>query len=158
MKIKIICFGKIKDSSLQTLIKNYLKKITQFTKIEIIELPDEKIVNENNNGEIQNSLKKESNKIISFLNENDFNVLLDINSKLLDSIAFSKLIKEKVNISKNINFFIGSSYGIYPEIKEIFNYKMSFSPLTFNHQIFRLLILEQIYRAFTIINNIKYHK
>ncbi|MDE5545102.1 MAG: 23S rRNA (pseudouridine(1915)-N(3))-methyltransferase RlmH [Malacoplasma sp.] len=157
MKIKIICFGKIKDQNLKTLIKDYLQKLNFFYKTEIIELLEEKIVNENNIGEIEAALKKESLKLISFL-EDGFNILLDVNSKQLDSIGFAKLINEKINYSKNINFFIGSSYGVDSSIKEKFNYKISFSNLTFNHQIFRLILLEQIYRAFTIIKNIKYHK
>ncbi|MDE5767190.1 MAG: 23S rRNA (pseudouridine(1915)-N(3))-methyltransferase RlmH [Malacoplasma sp.] len=157
MKIKIICFGKIKDVNLKTIIDNYLEKLNFFYKTEIIELSEEKIVNENNLGEIETCLKKESFKLIPFM-RNEFNILLDINSKQLDSIGFAKLINEKINHSKNLNFFVGSSYGIDSAIKEKFDYKISFSNLTFNHQIFRLILLEQIYRAFTIIKNIKYHK
>ncbi|MDE6894438.1 MAG: 23S rRNA (pseudouridine(1915)-N(3))-methyltransferase RlmH, partial [Malacoplasma sp.] len=155
--IKIICFGKIKDANLKVLINEYLQKLNFFYKTEIVELSEEKIVNENNLGEIETCLKKESFKLIPFI-ENGFNILLDINSKQLDSIGFAKLINEKINYSKNINFFVGSSYGIDSTIKEKFDYRISFSSLTFNHQIFRLILLEQIYRAFTIIKNIKYHK
>ncbi|MDE5841498.1 MAG: 23S rRNA (pseudouridine(1915)-N(3))-methyltransferase RlmH, partial [Malacoplasma sp.] len=78
MKIKIICFGKIKDQNLKTLIKDYLQKLNFFYKTEIIELLEEKIVNENNIGEIEAALKKESLKLISFL-EDGFNILLDVN-------------------------------------------------------------------------------
>lgn len=157
MKIKIICFGKIKDKNITALINEYISKINHFTNLSIVELSEEKINNENSIGEIEEALKKESKKLIPYL-ENSFNILLDIKGIQMDSIKFANSINQNLIISKDVNFYIGSSHGISESIKNKFNLKLSFSPLTFNHQIFRLILLEQIYRAFSILNNTKYHK
>lgn len=158
MKIRIVCFGTVKNKNITSIINEYLSKINHFCKIEIIELNDEKINNEDNTSEIEIALSKEAKKLESHFKKDEFNILLDLNGKQIDSINFSKLIESQVNISKNINFFIGSSYGFDKKIKSNASISISFSDLTFNHQIFRAMLLEQIYRAFTIIKNIKYHK
>lgn len=157
IKIKIIAFGKIKDASLNEIIKNYISRINHFCNLQIIELNESKIKDESKNSEILIALKEEAKQIEKHLKDS-FNILLDVKSKKIDSIQFSNIIKNNLDKSININFFIGSSYGFDEQIKDKFNLKISFSDLTFNHQIFRLLLLEQIYRSFTIIKNIKYHK
>lgn len=157
MKIKIICLGKIKDNNLSILIKNYIEKISHHINILVVEINEEKINNENNVGDIQEALKKEAIKISSFFDKS-FNVLLDIEGNLIDSIKFANVINQNLLISKDINFYIGSSHGVHNELKPKFDLRISFSKLTFNHQIFRLLLLEQIYRGFSIIKNTKYHK
>lgn len=157
MKIKIICFGKIKDNNLTILINNFISKINHFINISIVELSEEKINNESSKGEIEEALKKESQKLDIYL-KNSFNILLDINGIETDSIKFSDMINKNLTSSKDIYFFIGSSHGVSGLIKSRFDLRVSFSKLTFNHQIFRLLLLEQIYRAFSIIKNTKYHK
>lgn len=158
MKIKIICFGNIKNKNITMLINDYLSKISHFSKIEILEINEEKITNEENSGEIKAALYKESLKLLNHFKNNDYNILLDLEGKKIDSVEFSKIIENQINISKNINFFIGSSHGFHEIIKSKSSLNISFSNLTFNHQIFRLILLEQIYRAFTIIKKIKYHK
>ena len=157
MKIKIICFGKIKDNHLQSLITDYLAKIKHYTNIEIIELEEQKISNENSNGQIKEALRNEGMKLKKYFDK-AFNILLDINAIQIDSIKFSQLVNQNLVSSKDIHFYIGSSHGIDNEIKHFFDMKLSFSQLTFNHQIFRLLLLEQIYRAFNILKNTNYHK
>ena len=157
IKIKIIAFGKIKDASLNEIIKNYSSRINHFCNLQIIELNESKIKDESKNSEILIALKEEAKQIEKHLKDS-FNILLDVKSKKIDSIQFSNIIKNNLDKWIIINFFIGSSYGFDEQIKDKFNLKISFSDLTFNHQIFRLLLLEQIYRSFTIIKNIKYHK
>ena len=148
--IKIICVGKIKDSNLKSLIDDYYKRITKYTSIQIIELKDE---NEN-----YDEMKKESKEIENYLDSKSYNIALDRLGKNIDSINFSKLINKTFISYPNINFIIGGSLGIDKSILDKCNIVLSFSSLTFPHQLFRLMLLEQIYRSFKILNNERYHK
>lgn len=148
--IKIICVGKIKDSNLKSLIDDYYKRITKYTSIQIIELKDE---NEN-----YDEMKKESKEIENYLDSKSYNIALDRLGKNIDSINFSKLIDKTFISYPNINFIIGGSLGIDKSILDKCNIVLSFSSLTFPHQLFRLMLLEQIYRSFKILNNERYHK
>jgi len=149
--IKIICIGKIKESFYREALEEYLKRLSKYTKIEIIELPDF-------NYDKEKTIKEESNLIISKLNHNDYKILLDINGNMLDSIELSKKINDSLINNSNITFIIGGSYGVNEELRNKVDYKLSFSKLTFPHQLFRVVLLEQIYRSFKIINNEEYHK
>lgn len=149
--IKIICVGKIKENYFKEAIVEYKKRISKYTKIEIIELFDSSY-------DIKKTLKEESNNILNVLNKNDYNILLDINGIELDSISFAKKIDSILMINSNITFVIGGSYGVLDEIKNIFDMRISFSKMTFPHQLFRIILLEQIYRSFKINNNEEYHK
>ncbi len=150
--IKIICLGKIKENFYNDAIEEYKKRLSKYTKLEIIELEDykddDKVV----------CLRKEKDLILKNLREKDNIILLDIEGKEMDSISFSKFIGNELSYNNNITFIIGSSNGFDEEIKSIANKKISFSKLTFPHQLFRVILLEQIYRAFKIINNESYHK
>ena len=148
--IKIMCVGKIKDSNLKSLIDDYYKRITKYTSIQIIELKDE---NEN-----YDEMKKESKEIENYLDSKSYNIALDRLGKNIDSINFSKLIDKTFISYPNINFIIGGSLGIDKSILDKCNIVLSFSSLTFPHQLFRLMLLEQIYRSFKILNNERYHK
>ena len=148
--IKVICIGKIKDSNLKSLIDDYYKRITKYTSIQIIELKDE---NEN-----YDEMKKESKEIENYLDSKSYNIALDRLGKNIDSINFSKLIDKTFISYPNINFIIGGSLGIDKSILDKCNIVLSFSSLTFPHQLFRLMLLEQIYRSFKILNNERYHK
>ena len=149
--IKIICIGKIKENYLKEAILEYKKRISKYTNIEIIELDDY-------NYDIKKTLLTEYNNIINVMNTSDYNILLDINGVELDSLSFSKKINDTLLINSNITFIIGGSYGVMDELRNKVDYKLSFSKLTFPHQLFRVLLLEQIYRAYKIINNEEYHK
>lgn len=150
--IKIISVGKIKESYIKEGIEEYLKRLSKYTKIDIIEVDDEDYSEE------EKTLIKESSKIIKYINEKDFIVTLEINGKEVTSIELSKLIDNTLSTNSNITFIIGGSYGLHNSIKELSNYKLSFSKLTFPHQLFRLILLEQIYRSFKIMKNESYHK
>ena len=150
--IKIICLGKIKESYLIEAIKEYEKRISKYTQLQIIELEDcgiddKKVI-----------LKKEEEKILKVLNPKDYIITLEIEGKELSSIEFSKKLEDTFITDSNITFVIGGSYGLSDEIKKLSNYKLSFSKMTFPHQLFRVILLEQIYRSFKIINNEEYHK
>lgn len=148
--IKIICLGSIKENYLKEAIKEYTKRLSKYTKLEIIELKDEK--------DTSNPLKKEKEKIFKHITDKDNIVILDINGKQLTSEEFSEFINKELLNNSNITFIIGSSTGLDNEIKELSNKRISFSKLTFPHQLFRVILLEQIYRSFKILNNESYHK
>ncbi len=150
--IKIICVGKIKEKYLSEAIKEYKKRITKYTKIEIIEVMDESL------DDISKVLKLEEEKIKKHIQSKDYIITLEIKGKELSSNEFTNLL-EKVNLEySNITFIIGGSYGLSEDIMKLSNYHLSFSKLTFPHQLFRVLLLEQIYRTYKIRNNEKYHK
>ena len=149
MKITLITVGKIKEKYLRDAIGEYSKRLSKYCKLEIIEVNDE------SNGNI---LEKEKNHIIRYINDHDYVVTLEIDGNMIDSVELSKKIDQTLINFSNITFVIGGSYGLSDEIKKRSNYKLSFSKMTFPHQLFRVLLLEQIYRSFKIINNESYHK
>ena len=143
--IKIICVGKLKEKYLKDGIDDYLKRINKYHKIEIIELPDSNITEEGNN-------------ILKHISNKDYVITLCIEGNELSSVELSDKI-DKIFVSNPcITFVIGGSDGIRADIKEKSNYKLSFSKLTYPHGLFRLILLEQIYRSFKIRNNETYHK
>ena len=150
--IRIICVGKIKEKYLRDATLEYSKRLSKYTKLEIIEVKDESIGNE------KDILKKESISIDKYINDKDYNIILAIEGEELTSKTFAKKLDNIFNYSSNINFIIGGSLGIDDSIKEKANLKLSFSRMTYPHQLFRVILLEQIYRAFKIINNESYHK
>lgn len=147
--IKIICVGKLKEKYFIDAIKEYKKRLFKYTKLEIIELPDY-------NYDKEKTIYEEGKNILSKINDKDYVITMEINGKLLDSIELSKFIDN--NIQKNLVFVIGGSYGLSKEVLNRSNYSLSFSKLTFPHQLFRIFLLEQIYRSFKIMNNESYHK
>ena len=149
--ITIICVGKLKEKYLKDGINEYLKRLSKYTKIELIEIEDSSF-------EKEKTLKIEGEKILKRINLKSFIITLEIDGNRINSEEFSNLI-DKTNINNSdITFIIGGSFGLSEEVKKISNYKLSFSDLTFPHQLFRLMLLEQIYRCYKIINNETYHK
>lgn len=149
--IKIICVGKIKEKYNIDAIKDYLKRLSNYTKLDIIEVQDY-------NYDIEKTLAIESKEILKYIKQSEYVVVLDINGIEYDSKEFSKMLDSEISNNKTLTFIIGGSYGLHKKIKENANKLISFSKLTFPHQLFRIILLEQIYRAFKIINNEKYHK
>jgi len=150
--IKIICIGKIKEAFFKEAINEYTKRLSKYTKINIIELPDYDL----NNKEL--TLQKESENILKNINEKDYCITLEIEGKILTSLELAQKIDKTLIDNSNICFVIGGSYGLDEKVKQRSNYKLSFSKQTFPHQLFRIMLLEQIYRSFKIINNESYHK
>ena len=149
--IKIITVGKIKEKYLIDAIKEYTKRISKYTKIEIIEVPDVDY-------DINKTLETEKNSILKYIDNKDYIITLDIEGNQLSSMDFSKKMNEIFNHNSNITFIIGGSYGLHETIKKLSNYSLSFSKMTFPHQLFRVMLLEQIYRSYKINNNETYHK
>ena len=144
--IKILCVGKIKEKFFKDAIEEYKKRLSKYTKLEIIEVSDNE------------SIDKEKESLLKYINEKDYIITLEIEGKELTSIELSKKIEDILMINSNITFIIGSSNGLHDDIKKLSNFKLSFSKMTFPHQLFRIILLEQIYRAFKITNNESYHK
>lgn len=144
--IKILCVGKIKESYLDDLIKDYKKRIGKYIKIEIIELKDD--IN----------YDKEINNLIKNIKKSDYNIGLDLKGKMYSSIEFAEKIDEILPRNSNITFIIGGSLGLNDEIRNLCDELISFSKMTFPHGLFRGILLEQIYRACKINNHEMYHK
>lgn len=150
--IKIITVGSIKEQYLKDAIKEYEKRISKYTSIDIIEVKDEGLVEKNK------AIQLEEEKIEKHLHQKDYIITLEIEGKQYTSEEFAEKLNKIQIENSNITFIIGGSYGLSDKIKEKANLKLSFSKLTFPHQLFRVILLEQIYRAFKIINNESYHK
>lgn len=148
--MKIICVGKVKEKFFVDATYEYCRRISKYTKLEIIEISDE--ANESV------ALKKEGEKILSKIKDSDYVITLEIDGNSLDSLEFAKKIDNNFNSNKNLTFVIGGSYGLDDMVKLRSDYKLSFSKFTFPHQLFRVILLEQIYRAYKINNNENYHK
>ena len=159
MKIKIICVGKLKEKYLVDGIKEYTKRISGYTDIEIIEVPDERIPDKASLAQEVLIKAKEGRKILDKVKQDDYMILLDVASKELDSVAFSKHIEKcMIDGKSTIDFVIGGSLGHGEDVLQRADFKLSFSPMTFPHQLMRLILVEQIYRAFKIMKNETYHK
>ncbi len=144
--IRILCVGKLKEEYLKEAVKDYLKRLSKYTKVELIELKDSNINNE-------------KDEIQKYLKTNDYIISLAIEGKELNTLEFKKMIENNfINGNSNITFIIGGSDGIHEEIKKLSNEKISFSRLTYPHGLFRVILLEQIYRCFKIMNGEAYNK
>lgn len=155
MNIYVLCIGKIKDRYIIEGISEFSKRMQAFANLEIIELKE--FTKETS---IELSIKKESEEIIKYLSKlNSYEILLDLAGKELDSVSMSNYIENLKNSGiSNICFIIGGSNGVSEELKKQVKLKLKFSAFTFPHQLMRLILMEQIYRWFSISNNIKYHK
>lgn len=156
MKIKIIALGKIKEKFLHDGIDEFLKRLTPYCSMEIIELPPIEIKDTNLTLKV---LEQEGEKILSHIKPHSFVITMEITGNQLSSEEFAQKIKEiSISGAGELVFVIGSSCGISPIVSKRANYKLSISKMTFLHQFARLLLVEQIYRAFKILNNESYHK
>lgn len=159
MRIKIICVGKLKEKYLVDGIKEYAKRISGYATMEMLEVSDERIPDNASLAEEMIVKVKEGKKILDKIRQDDYMILLDVSSQELDSVAFSKRIEEcMINGKSTIDFVIGGSLGHSEEVLSRADMKISFSPMTFPHQLMRLILVEQVYRAFKIIKNETYHK
>lgn len=156
MNISIISVGKIKEKFTADAIDEFLKRLSPFASVKILEIQAEKLRNEFDE---KRARKIEAERILSLLDKDDFNIGLFIEGKQLSSVEFSAKLKELTNsgITK-LNFIIGGATGLDEEIEKLVDFKLSFSKMTFTHQIIRVILLEQLYRAFKIMNNEPYHK
>ena len=144
--IRIICLGKIKEEYLKKALEDYQKRISKYHKLEIIELKDDE------------DIYKEEAQILKYLDSKNCNILMDIQGTKVSSIKLAEIVDQTFNNFGTITFIVGGSNGVTPQIKEKVNYKISFGDITMPHGLFRVILLEQIYRSFKINNNERYHK
>lgn len=144
--IKILCVGKIKEDYLNDLINDYKKRINKYIKLEIVELKD--------NVDYQ----KEIDNLYKNIKKSDYNIGLDLKGKSYTSVEFAQKIDKILPMNSNITFIIGGSLGLTEKILKLANQKVCFSKMTFPHQLIRIFLLEQIFRAFKISNNETYHR
>lgn len=160
IRINIICIGKIKEKYFTDAIAEYSKRLIAFCKFAITELNEEKIrSNTPNQSQIQEVLNSEGKRILQKIGTGDYVVAMCIEGKLMSSEELSKVI-DNVSLSgkSTVDFIIGGSYGLSNEVKSRANLKLSMSKMTFPHQMARMILSEQVYRAFEISSNGKYHK
>lgn len=158
MKIKIYCIGKIKEQYLKDGINEYIKRILPYSSVEIIEVVDSKVKDNPNKSDIEKAKNEEGERVLKLV-KNDYLIGLDLNKIEPTSEEFADFLQSKlVEGGSNLSFVIGGSYGLSDALKKKCNTSISLSKLTFLHQMTRLILLEQIYRAFKILNNETYHK
>ena len=155
LKINLVCMGDIKEQFFKQAIDEYVKRLSRFAQIKIVELK-ENVARTNAENNIVSALNKDALEIKKHLT--NYSICLDIAGKAISSVEFARQI-EKLSLSNSeLTFVIGASNGLAQEIKDFCKEKISFSKMTFPHQLMRVIFLEQLYRAFTILNNISYHK
>ena len=159
MKIKIVTVGRLKEKDLKDGIAEYSKRLSRFANLEMIELADEKTPDRASDSENQKILELEGTRILSKIGDRDFVIVLAIEGKSLSSEEFSKQLEQApINGFSTLTFVIGGSLGLFPQVKKRANLSISFGRLTLPHQLMRLVLVEQIYRAFTIQQGSPYHK
>lgn len=157
LHINLYCVGKVKEQHLRDAIDEYLKRISKYCSISIIELRDKPIPEKSNSTLESQIIEAESNEIINKLNMSSYKIALDLTGKQYTSEEFAEKINKIKLSNSTISFIIGGSLGLSDDLKRICNEKISFSKMTFPHQLMRVIFLEQLFRSFKINNNEKYH-
>lgn len=158
LTIQIICVGKIKETYLKEAILEYSKRLSKYIKLDILELPDEKIPDKVNDNIINSIKDKECTNILNHIKKDSYIIALDLKGKQFSSEEFSKNLEEISMENSHITFIIGGSLGLTDELLNRCNKKICFSKMTFPHQLIRVFLLEQIFRAFKISNGETYHR
>lgn len=159
MNINIVCVGKVKEKYINMGLDEFSKRLKTYCKLNIIELPDEATPDRASNREVENIKNKEGEKILSKLPKSSYIIPLAIDGKQLSSEGLAEKIEAvKLDGNSDISFIIGGSLGLAEQVLARGDFKLSFSKMTFPHQLMRLILLEQIYRAFRISAGAPYHK
>ena len=159
MNITIISVGKLKEKYLKLAIDEYTKRLGRYCKVDIIELPDEKTPDNASEKEELQIKDKEGELILSKIKDNMYVIAMDLQGEMKTSEQFAKQLSNlALSGDSNVAFIIGGSLGLSDDVKKRANYKLCFSKMTFPHQLFKLILLEQIYRTYRINNNEPYHK
>jgi 23S rRNA (pseudouridine1915-N3)-methyltransferase len=154
-KISIICLGKFKEQAYIDLEKEYLKRLSPFGKVKVLELPE---IGYKKQGEVERVKEKEAELIRKHLPKDAIVILMQEDGTLRNSVEFASTLDRLTSLGQELVFVIGSSVGLHPSLIDVANYTFSISPLTFPHNLARILLLEQLYRAGTIISGQDYHK
>lgn len=159
MKITVLTVGKIKEKYLRDGIAEYAKRLSRYCKLEILEVPDEKTPDKISET-MENQIKStEGNRLLKYIRDDDYVIALTIDGTMLDSLELAQHIENLgVRGVSHIIFVVGGSLGLSDEIIKRANYRLSFSKMTFPHQLMRMILLEQVYRSYRIVNHEPYHK
>lgn len=159
MNVKIFCVGKIKEKFYRDAIDEYVKRLSKYCSVSVAEVPDEKTSENASDTEIDIVKDKEGERLLKHINDRDFVIALAILGKQMDSVAFSKYIEDLgIQGKSSLVFVIGGSLGLSDNVLKRADYQISFSKMTFPHQLMRVILSEQIYRAMRIMKNEPYHK
>ena len=159
IRIDIICVGKIKERYYRDAVDEYAKRLSRYAKLSIIEVADEPTPDGASAAEESQILRKEGERILARMDPEAYRIVLAIDGKKLDSPGLAaRLSDEMVSGTSRIQLIIGGSLGLAPEVQRAADWRLSFSDMTFPHQLMRVILLEQLYRAFRIMNNEPYHK
>lgn len=158
INLTVIAVGKLKEKYLRDGCSEYIKRLGAFSKVNIIEIDEEKVGDNPSSAQINSVIQKEGQRIIKKIPKSSAVITLCIEGKEYSSPDFSKMIENISMQNSNICFIIGGSFGLSDEVKALSSSKLSFGKMTLPHQLARMVLLEQIYRAFSILNNSKYHK
>jgi len=158
MKIRIVAVGKLKEKYLRKGVAEYEKRLAPFASVELLETREEYMAENPSEAQRQQTLAKEGERLLRLVPERSFLIVLDVKGKLLSSEALAKeLASLALQGQSDLTFLIGGAFGLSPAVRERADLRISFSPMTFTHQMVRLLLYEQIYRAFKINRGEKYH-
>ena len=158
IKVTLITLGKLKEKYLVNAVDEYKKRLSRYCDLKIVELEPERLPEKPSELEISAALEKEADAVLKNIPSNSFAVSLCVEGKPLSSPQFAQKIKQQVNEGKSLAFIIGSSYGLSERVKAASQLRLSVSEMTFPHQLFRVMLLEQIYRGFKINEGSAYHK
>ena len=158
MKIRIVAVGKLKEKYLREGVAEYAKRLAPFASVELLETREEYMAENPSEAQRQQTLAKEGERLLRLVPERSFLIVLDVKGKLLSSEALAKeLASRALQGQSDLTFLIGGAFGLSPAVRDRADLRISFSPMTFTHQMVRLLLYEQIYRAFKINRGEKYH-
>ena len=158
-KVTILCVGKLKEPFYMQAVSEYQKRLSRHCKLEIVELPEQKLSDDPNDAEIEQSLQKEAALIEEKLPKGGALIAMCVEGTELSSVQLSQKMQQFASRgASQLTFLIGSSFGLHPSIKQKADFRLSMSPMTFPHHLFRVMLLEQIYRAYQIESGTKYHK
>lgn len=158
LNVNIICVGSIKEKFFTDALNEYKKRLQRYCKFNIVELAEEKITDQETQAQIDKTLSKEGERILEKIGKSDYLIAMCIEGKQLSSEELSQKLSEISMLSGTVDFVIGGSWGLSKDVKSRADFRLSVSKMTFPHQLFRVMLSEQIYRAFTITANAKYHK
>lgn len=157
-QLTVITVGNLKESYLREAVAEYKKRLSQYARVEELELKEERISNEDNRAEIDGALDREADKILSAIPKDAMKIALCVEGKQYSSEELAALIAKGNDTSGKIALIIGSSYGLSERVKRECDVRLSFSKLTFPHQLMKVILFESLYRSYTIIHNKRYHK
>lgn len=158
LNVNLICVGSLKEKFFSDAVNEYKKRLSRYCKFNIIELPEEKISDQETQSAIEKTLFKEGERILQKISKSDYVIAMCIEGKQLSSEELSNKLSDISMTSGTLDFVIGGSWGLSDDVKRRADFKLSVSKMTFPHQLFRVMLCEQIYRAFSITANAKYHK